>query len=72
MKLFLNVKTKAKEQKIEQLAPHKLKVWLKSAPEKGMANNELIDVLAKHFGVTRAQVIIRAGHASSGKIVEIS
>jgi hypothetical protein len=71
MKLFLNVKTKAKEQKIEQLAEHKLKVWLKSAPERGMANNELIDVLAKHFGVTRAQVVIKAGHNSPGKIVDI-
>ena len=49
-----------------------LKVYLKSAPEKGKANEELIEVLAKALGVPRHGVDILAGHTARVKRVQIS
>ena len=40
----------------------KIKVFLKSAPEQGKANNELIKVLAERLGIARSAIDIIAGH----------
>lgn len=44
-----------------------LHVRLRSAPEKGRANAELVEVLAEAFGVRRADVEITAGASSRKK-----
>ena len=44
-----------------------LHVRLKSAPEKGRANAELVELLAKTFGVRKADVEITAGTSSKKK-----
>ncbi len=46
-------------------------VGIKSKPERGRANMELIDKLARHFGVPSTNVRIVAGFTSRKKIVEI-
>jgi len=46
-------------------------VGIKSKPERGRANRELIGKLARHFGVPATNVKIIAGFASRKKIVEI-
>ncbi|MEM2954095.1 MAG: DUF167 domain-containing protein [Candidatus Bathyarchaeia archaeon] len=46
-------------------------VGLKSKPEKGRANIELIKKLAKHFKVHASQVKIVSGLTSRKKIVEV-
>ena len=46
-------------------------VGIKSKPERGRANMELIDKLARHFGIPRTNVKIVAGFTSRKKIVEI-
>jgi uncharacterized protein (TIGR00251 family) len=45
-----------------------LKVYIKAVPEKGKANKELMDVLARHFG--RKVEIVR-GQTSRKKIVRL-
>jgi uncharacterized protein (TIGR00251 family) len=49
----------------------KIFVGLKSRPERGEANVELIKKLAKYFGVRSSQVKIVSGWKSRTKIVEI-
>ncbi len=49
----------------------KIFVGLKSRPERGEANMELIKKLAKYFGVSSSQVKIVSGWKSRTKIVEI-
>ena len=71
MKLFVNVKTNAKTQKIEKINEYKLKVWVKAQPEKGRANAEMVEVLAKHFNISKSRVQILAGHTSASKIIAI-
>jgi uncharacterized protein (TIGR00251 family) len=46
-------------------------ICVKSKPVDGQANKEIIKKLAKHFGVSSANVAIRSGHRSRDKIVEI-
>ena len=49
----------------------KIFIGLKSRPERGEANMELIKKLAKYFGVSSSQVKIVSGRKSRTKIVEI-
>jgi hypothetical protein len=46
-------------------------IGLKSKPEKGEANKELIKKLAKHFDVHSSSIKILSGLKSKNKIVEI-
>ncbi|NQV12560.1 YggU family protein [Candidatus Uhrbacteria bacterium] len=48
-----------------------LKVRVHAPPEKGKANDELVRVLAKHYGVSKSDVEVVRGHTSRQKIVEI-
>ena len=49
----------------------KIAIGIKSRPIKGEANKEIIKKLAKHFGVSTRDVVIKSGHKSREKIVEI-
>lgn len=46
-------------------------IGIKSRPEKGKANLELIRKLAKHFNVHTSQIKIISGYTSRRKIVEV-
>lgn len=48
-----------------------LVVGIRSVPEKGKANAEIIQKLAKHFGVPQTSVFIVAGATSSKKVILI-
>ncbi len=49
-----------------------LKIRIASPPVDGAANAELIKLLAKNFGVSKAQVEILAGQTSKTKQIKIS
>ncbi|MFB5597719.1 MAG: DUF167 domain-containing protein [Nitrosopumilaceae archaeon] len=49
----------------------KISIGIKSRPIKGEANKEIIKKLSKHFGVSSRNIIIKSGHKSREKIVEI-
>jgi uncharacterized protein (TIGR00251 family) len=44
---------------------------LKAPPVDGKANEELIRLVAEHFGVRKAEVTIKSGAASRLKLLEI-
>ncbi|MGL5032662.1 MAG: DUF167 domain-containing protein [Microcystaceae cyanobacterium] len=71
MKITVKVKPNAKQQKIETLEDGSLRVSLKSSPLEGKANQELIAILAKKFGVNKSQVVIKLGQTSKSKVIEI-
>ena len=50
----------------------RLKVAVTQAPEKGKANNAIIQMLAKWLGVRKSQVKLHRGQASSQKAFVIS
>ena len=49
-----------------------LKVKLTAAPEKGKANESLVEFLADTLGVKRNMVTINAGHTSSVKTIQVT
>ncbi len=49
----------------------KLKCYLKSPPERGLANAELIKLFSKALGVTQTEVEIIAGETSRNKKLKI-
>jgi len=49
----------------------KLKCYLKSPPEKGLANRELIKLIAKIAGVTKSDVEIISGATSRNKKIKV-
>jgi hypothetical protein len=48
-----------------------ISVGIKSKPEKGKANRELIKKLSKHFNVSQSQVKITSGEKSRKKLIQI-
>jgi uncharacterized protein YggU (UPF0235/DUF167 family) len=48
-----------------------LVVFLKNRAVDGVANKELIEQLAAHFGVSKSRVSILKGHTSRNKLVEV-
>jgi uncharacterized protein (TIGR00251 family) len=55
-----------------EINDNQINIGIKSKPIKGQANKEIIKKLAKHFGVSSAQIQIKTGHTSQEKIIEIS
>jgi uncharacterized protein (TIGR00251 family) len=49
-----------------------LKCYLKSAPEQGRANNELIQTLSKLLGIACNQIMIVVGQTSRKKIIKVN
>ncbi|MFO1350460.1 MAG: DUF167 domain-containing protein [Gammaproteobacteria bacterium] len=48
-----------------------LKVMVSAAPDKGKANQAIVEVLAARLGVTKQSVRIVTGHGSPRKTVEL-
>ncbi|WKZ28722.1 MAG: DUF167 domain-containing protein [Patescibacteria group bacterium] len=69
---FLSVKVIPKSGRSElKFEGNLLKVWIKSAPEDGKANDELIRTLAKIFDLPRARIKIVKGKSTKNKLVDI-
>lgn len=48
-----------------------LKVKLTAVPQKGKANEQLIEILAKHYNLKKSKVHILKGATSKDKLVEV-
>jgi len=71
MIITVQCKPNSKEQVIEKISETDFLVRLKSSPVDGKANQELIQILAKYFGVTKSEVSIKKGQTSKHKLIEI-
>lgn len=73
MKVFVKVKPKAKENKVEKaVGDNCFNVWVKEPPIEGRANEAVCKVMAEYFGVPLAKVKIISGKTSRQKIIEIA
>ena len=69
--LQVRVKPNSRESVLEPCDDGSWLARLKSAPVEGRANEELIALVARHFGVRRAQVSIRSGASARLKRLQI-
>ena len=71
MKILVVVKTKAKVPSVNPIDKDHYSVRVRSAPEKGKANREVIELLAEYFDVPQNGVLILSGHTAKRKLIEI-
>jgi len=83
MKIFVKAKPNAKEEKIRKIeetanlfgnnkqTSDTYEVWIKEPPVDGKANEAIAEILVKHFGVSKSQIILISGFSSKQKIFEI-
>jgi uncharacterized protein (TIGR00251 family) len=71
MKIRVRVKPGAKRAELTQEVGGGWRAKVKAKPEKGKANDDLVALVAKSFGVKKGQVVITQGRKSREKIVEI-
>ncbi|MBE9211602.1 YggU family protein [Plectonema cf. radiosum LEGE 06105] len=71
MQQRVKVKPNCKQQKIVEEEDGSLTIHLKSPPVDGKANEELIKVLSKKFGVPKSYIYIKSGATSRQKLIEI-
>ncbi len=71
VKKQVKCKPNAKRQQLVVEADGSLTAHLKSPPVDGKANQELIALLAQHFGVPKSSITIKAGATGKLKLVEI-
>jgi uncharacterized protein len=69
--LRVRVKPRAPTSTLSQAADGTWIATLKSAPVDGKANEELIGLVANHFGCRKAEVMIKAGAAGRTKLVKV-
>ncbi len=68
---MLKVIPNSPKNSIEGMQEGVLKVRIKAAPDKGKANDELIEFLAKSFKISKNQITILSGHSSRLKKIKI-
>ncbi len=71
MKYSVTVKPNSKKGPLVEETSDGLVVYLRERPVDGAANQALIKTLAKYFGVSKSQVVIKIGASGRHKIVEI-
>lgn len=71
--LIINIKVEPRSSRSGITGPYgdALKVKLTSPPVEGKANKELVEVLAKEFGIRKKDVEIISGQSSKNKIVKL-
>jgi uncharacterized protein (TIGR00251 family) len=66
----LHVKPNSLKQKLVfDTTENQLTIFLKSPPDKGKANKELIKYISKYFEMSTAEISIISGHTSRDKIL---
>lgn len=71
MKIFIKVYPNSKEEKVTKKDDGGFNVRVKAQAQEGKANKAVINILSKYFKVSKSFVIIKAGHSSKNKIIEI-
>ncbi|MFC1600213.1 DUF167 domain-containing protein [Patescibacteria group bacterium] len=73
--MYLRVKVQPKSREsavVDTMEDGTIKVRVKAAPEKGKANKEVIEVLAKEYGVRKSEVEIVGGAYDQIKLIKIN
>ena len=71
--MFINVKviSGAKEVKVIKIGERNYKIKLTAKRERGKANKQLVEVLARHFDKAKKSIVISQGLRSNFKQVKI-
>ena len=71
MIIKVHVHTHAHDDKVEEIGVDEYKVWTTAIPEKGEANEAVIDILSDFFDIAASKIHIKSGNKSTHKLIEI-
>lgn len=71
MRIVVQVRPQARQEKIEKVDEGHYRVWVTVTPERGKANDAMIDLLAKELHVAKSLIHIVMGKTAREKLVEI-
>ena len=71
MKYTVTVKPGTSQEKIIEVTPGEIVVYLRAKAHDGEANGALIKLLSKHFKIAKTNIRIVRGHKSRTKIIEL-
>jgi len=72
MKIFVKAHPKSKKVQVLQKDADHYEVWVREAPDKGKANQAIIEALSDHLDVPRSRLSISSGHSSRNKVILIN
>jgi uncharacterized protein YggU (UPF0235/DUF167 family) len=61
----------AKKEHLEEVNPNTFRVFVRESPERNLANQAVIKVVAHHLGIPAKKLIIKTGHRSLNKTLLI-
>lgn len=70
--LSCHIQPGARQNRINGVHDHRLKIQLKAPPVDGKANAMLVEFLAQFFALRRAQISITRGQGSRQKTIQIN
>jgi len=71
MKIFVSVKLKTRQEKVEKLDETHYKVSVTEPPADGKANKAVLGALAEYFGVAKINITLVSGAGSREKVFDI-
>jgi uncharacterized protein (TIGR00251 family) len=71
MRIIVKVKPNARENSVMLSGDNFYEVKVTVPPEKGKANRKVIELLAKHFRISKSSVILLNGETNKEKLFEI-
>lgn len=71
MRIYVQASPRSSKNEVMKISEGEYKVKLTAAPVGGKANDALIDILAKHFHVSKSSINIVGGKTAKKKMVDI-
>lgn len=72
MKITVKVKPNSRTNEVREIEPGFFEVRVSVPPEKGKANQKVIELIAKHVKVPKSRIKIISGELYKEKILEIA
>lgn len=72
MKIFVSVKPKARQDKIEKIDENHYKVSVTEPPVEGRANKAVMNALSEFLGTSKINITLIGGATSREKVFEIN
>lgn len=70
-KISVKVITRARKEGIEVVSANDYKIKVSVPPERGRANERIIEMLSSEFGINKSKIRIVSGLTAARKVVEI-
>lgn len=69
MYIKIRAVTNAKKEKIEEIEPDFLRIWVKEPAERNLANKRILELVKERFPEYNGDIRIISGHHSPSKIL---